>query len=34
MGFGKVVNNVGKSGMKWYKVVKKLYFYVQTAVKL
>ena len=23
----KVINKVGKSGMKWYKVVKKYYFY-------
>jgi len=26
----KVINKVGKSGMKWYKVVKKYYFYQQT----
>ena len=26
----KVINKVGKSGVKWYKVVKKCYFYDQT----
>ena len=27
---GKDINNVGKSGVKWTKVVKKYYFYDQT----
>ncbi len=30
VGCTKVMNKVGKSGMKWYKVVKKFYFYDQT----
>jgi len=31
VGCVKVVNKVGKSGMKWCKVVKIFYFYDQTA---
>jgi hypothetical protein len=33
VGSGKVINKVGKSGMKWCKVVKKYYFYPQTRKK-
>ena len=30
VGCTKVINKVGKTGVKWYKVVKKFYFYEQT----